>query len=166
MPRDPAIDHAKESLTATARDIARSMGKNPLHAEIYFTLFFSHEPLGIKEIAEKTGYSTATINQNMGLITTFIDVRQFKKPGSKKLYFECTHDPEKILLANHQLFLLILQNIQRMIRALKNAEEQIKKTPSEDAQSHLQHIKELRQTYEKAEAVYTDLADRKKHQWH
>ncbi|MFC2154837.1 hypothetical protein ACFLRC_05095 [Candidatus Altiarchaeota archaeon] len=148
------LQDIKNDIKQTASEASRRVGKNPLLAEIYFTIFFSRKPLCIKEIAEATGYSIATISQTIDLVAQFTDVKRFKKPGSKKLYFECEHDPDKYMAPTTQMFKLVQQSMNQMTNTLSKAEEILKTKQGEEAQYHLINIQKLHKKYEEHNKIF------------
>ncbi|MFH1722142.1 MAG: hypothetical protein ABH950_06020 [Candidatus Altiarchaeota archaeon] len=148
------IEEVKTDIKQTACELSRRVGKNPLVPELYFTLFFSKEPLSIKEIHNATGYSIATVSQTMELAVQFLDVRRFKKPGSKKLYFQCEHDTEKFMAPSTQMFKLVQKSMAEMMDTLSKSEEKLKSQKGEDAKFHLENIQKLYKKYEEHNQMF------------
>ena len=86
------LEDVEREVTEKFMDFTDVLGINPTIMKVYTTLFFSLEPLGLSEIAEKTGYSVSTVCNNVAIAEKLLDVRKIKKPGSKKVFFECQHD--------------------------------------------------------------------------
>jgi len=94
-------EEVKKEFTDKYLQILGSLGMNPTIVQVYLTIFLSTKPIGLKEIAEKTGYSVSTVCHTLEILERMIDVRKFKEPGSKKMYYECQHD---LLLVQQKKF--------------------------------------------------------------
>jgi DNA-binding transcriptional regulator GbsR (MarR family) len=121
-------------------------GFNPTVMRIYISIFLSTRPLGMQEISKKTGYSISTVNNTLEIIERTMDIRKFKKPGSKKVYFECVHD---LVLAHRKKMESAKQEAQSMVEILKEAEDLLKDDKSPEATIKRANINRLRHSYEK-----------------
>ncbi len=70
----------------------RSLGIDSLSAKIFSIIFLSPRDVAMDELAEKTGYSLASISLKMKLLEGVALVKKKKKPGSKKIYYSCEKD--------------------------------------------------------------------------
>ena len=134
---------------AVTREWMKSMadfGLNPTLMKIYSTLFFATDALGLAELSEKTGYSTSTICQNMDLLKRLTDIREFKRPGSKKIYYECQHN---IKLIQKKKLETLAKQVENLVKVLKESEEKLATVDTDEANVKLGYIKELRTEYEK-----------------
>lgn len=136
---------AKESrkeLKLKLTNAGSALGLNPTMFDIYMELFLSTKPIGLKEIADATGYSVSTVCNNMEAIENLLDVRKFRMPGSKKEYYECQNDLTTIYRKKVTRAREILPQI---IQALREAEEGM---GAGDA-ALLERIARRRQDYER-----------------
>ena len=144
-------DEVEERVTREYMDMCSEFDINPTLAKIYMSLFFAEKPIGLDELVEKTGYGKSTICKSMGLIEHLMDVGRFKKPGSKKIYFECHHDTNEIL---HKIMVAVKEReVRVMIKLLKESEEKLKKEDTEKAKTYTEYISKLRKDYEKCNKV-------------
>ncbi|MFH1055687.1 MAG: hypothetical protein V1744_06300 [Candidatus Altiarchaeota archaeon] len=126
-------------------------GFNPTVMKIYITLFMSTKPLGLKEISEGTGYSMSTVCNTMDIVERTMDVRNFKKPGSKRVYYECLHD---LMLVHHKRMDESERETETMIGILKDAEENLKSATDHETAAKRAHIRRLREGYERYHDVF------------
>ncbi|MFH0862053.1 MAG: hypothetical protein V1875_03390 [Candidatus Altiarchaeota archaeon] len=136
---------AEAELVEKVVKLFERQGFNPTVMRIYISLFLSNEPLGMQEISKKTGYSISTVCNTLEIIERTMDVRKFKKPGSKKIYFECVHD---LVLAHRKKMESARREAQSMIQILAEAENLLKEDKSTDATAKRENIKRLRHSYE------------------
>jgi DNA-binding transcriptional regulator GbsR (MarR family) len=131
-------------------------GFNPTVMRIYIIIFLSTKPLGLKEISQKTGYSISTVSNTMEIIEGTMDIRKFKNPGSKKTYFECTHDMVQI---HKKKMEAARKEAESMTQILKEAEDLLKDENSPDSAIRLEHIIRLRESYEKFHDMFHNFED-------
>ena len=131
-------------------------GINPTIMKVYTTLFFSLEPLGLSEIAKKTGYSVSTVCNNVAIAEKLLDVRKIKKPGSKKVFFECQHD---VGIIERKKSKHIKHQMESVIRVLKSSEKKLSKSKDMKTNEILGYIKNWRIAYEKCMLIYEKLGD-------
>ncbi len=71
---------------------AESYGFDDLTAKIFAILYLEPKELSLEELANRTGYSLASISNKMKILEPLSIVKRIKKPGSKKLYFYMEKD--------------------------------------------------------------------------
>ena len=150
------LEDVEREVTEKFMDFTDVLGINPTIMKVYTTLFFSLEPLGLSEIAEKTGYSVSTVCNNVAIAEKLLDVRKIKKPGSKKVFFECQHD---ISIIERKKSKHIKQQMESIIRVLKSSEKKLSKSRDVKTSEILVHIKNRRIAYEKCMLIYEKLGD-------
>ncbi len=121
-------------------------GFNPTVMRVYIAIFLSSKPLHMQEISEKTGYSISTVCNTLEITERTMDIRKFKKPGSKRIYFECVHD---LALIHRKKMETARQEAHTMVRILAEAENLLKEDKSPDSVVKRENIKRLRHSYEK-----------------
>ena len=138
-------DEIMRELTDTLVEAFAGSGMNPTISRIYMGLFLAKKPQGLKEISEKTGYSVSTILGKMEVLDRFTDIRKFKQPGSKKIYYKCDHDIPSIMVKK-------IRNGKRltqlMIDELKEAEEKLAKQKTPEAEDMMKKLVKMRRDYE------------------
>ncbi|NJD98663.1 MarR family transcriptional regulator [Thermococcus sp. LS1] len=82
------VEEAKRIIMEHFANTARRFGLNELYGYIYGVLFFEEEPMSLREIAEKTGYSLSHVSTALKLLENIGLVKRIKKPGDKKAYFK------------------------------------------------------------------------------
>lgn len=65
----------------------RLYGLKDLQMTIFAVLYLEPESMPMEEIAERTGYSLASISNTMKFMQNLGIVQRIKKPGSRKVYF-------------------------------------------------------------------------------
>ncbi|HHQ44575.1 MAG TPA: hypothetical protein ENN13_00370 [Candidatus Altiarchaeales archaeon] len=146
-------DEVRRELTEKFTLLGNEVGGHDTCSKIYMTLFLSPKPLGLNELAEKTGYSNSTICNAMGILEKLTDVRSFKKPGSKKIYYECEQDLSLIL---GRKFMELRRMLAYFASALRDAEAKLEKDQSDDAKILLKNISKRRKEYEKYHQMMED----------
>ncbi len=136
----------KRDLTEEFTNMSEFLGINQTMVRIYMTLFFSEEPLGLKEISKETGYSTSTVCNTMNVVEAMMDVRRFQKPGSKKIYFECFHDLKYV---QNKKITRAIEQIKSLTQKVEEAQEKLKTSKDPKAEKIKENLKELTGAYGK-----------------
>jgi len=136
---------AEAELAEKVVKLFENQGFNPTMMRVYITLFLSTRPLGLTELSKATGYSVSTVCNIVEILERTMDVRKFKQPGSKKIYFECAHD---LVLIHRKKMEASTKEAQSMIGILKEAEELLKDDKSPEAVMKREYIIKLRTGYE------------------
>ncbi len=68
-------------------EIFKGYGVDDLTAAILSILNFEPYDISMEELAERTGYSLASISLKMKNIENFWGIKRIQKPGSRKIYF-------------------------------------------------------------------------------
>ncbi|MBN2014346.1 MAG: hypothetical protein JW778_04125 [Candidatus Altiarchaeota archaeon] len=68
-------------------NLGRNHGLGELQSKVIGLLYIEPEEISLEEIAEKTGYSLASISNTMKMLEAFGMVQRIKKPRTKKVYF-------------------------------------------------------------------------------
>lgn len=80
-----------ESFEKEAVDVFSSlfqnMGLKDLAVRLLATLYFEPKEISLENLANKTGYSLASISQTMSVLENIGTIQKIRKPGSKKLYY-------------------------------------------------------------------------------
>ncbi|MBU1922631.1 hypothetical protein KKD84_05480, partial [Patescibacteria group bacterium] len=122
----------------------KAFGVKPTMMDVYLAIFFSEEPVSLKEIAEKTGYGTTTIANTMPIIERIFDVKSFKKPKSKKIYYECKHDTLEIFMKKTRYQLESTKNV---VHLLRECEDELTGEKHPKAVRYRGYITKLREDY-------------------
>jgi DNA-binding transcriptional regulator GbsR (MarR family) len=77
-------------------DVGVNLGMDPLVVKLSGILFMSPEEVSLEELAEKTGYSLASVSNKMKLLEKTGNVRRIRKPKSKKEYYFVEKDALKL----------------------------------------------------------------------
>ncbi len=77
-------------------EIGNSYGVSPSYSRILFHLQINDE-ISMDDIAKKTGYSLATISNNIRLLENMGIVKRIKYPGSKKIFLRMEHNTKSII---------------------------------------------------------------------
>jgi DNA-binding transcriptional regulator GbsR (MarR family) len=149
-----SLEEVKQELTEELTQVFDYFGFNTTAVKLYATLFFSENPLGLDELAKKTGYSKSTVCTTMELVERFFDVRRFKKPGSKRSFYECEHKPDVII--NKRVNGLHLA-VHSLTKALERSEKVLERDHSE--RRHLENITTFKESFQKVDAVLNRIPD-------
>lgn len=76
--------------------LMRSYGLNDLPAKIIGALYIEPEEVSMDYIANKTGYSLASISNTMKMIEAIGVVQRIKKPGTNRVFFYMEKDLAKL----------------------------------------------------------------------
>lgn len=79
-------DIDKEAMQFMAT-LGKIYGLSDLQSKAIAILYLEPEEIAMEEIAEKTGYSLASISNTMKMLEAFGMTQRIKKPGTKKVYF-------------------------------------------------------------------------------
>ena len=133
-----ATEKVREKVTEELVGMFGDMGMNPTVIKIYLSVFFAEGPVGLSEISKDTGYSLSTISNTMEIIERMFDVRSFKKPKSKKIYYECHYDIYEIIRKR----LLMVQNgfFENSIRMLAESQRELDGDQSPEAAEYRKTI--------------------------
>lgn len=88
---------AEEELYREVVDLGIKSGAKTLFAKVNAILFLEPGPVPLEELAEKTGYSLASVSNAVKQLETFKHVRRVKQPGSKKIYVQGEKNVIKML---------------------------------------------------------------------
>lgn len=126
------LDKIEGEFTDEYQKIMGSWGISPAVTKAYATLFLAKKPIGLKEISERTGYSISTVCNVMEILERVVDVRRFKKPGSKKVFWECQHD---LLLVQQKKFIEADRQIQSIMGLFKDAGQKLEGEKSRESET-------------------------------
>jgi HTH-type transcriptional regulator, osmoprotectant uptake regulator len=84
-------DFEKEFIDFEA-DVGKSTGQDPLASKLFMMLFLEPGELSMEELAEKTGYSLASIHNKMKILERVGHVKKIRKPGTKKVFYHMEKD--------------------------------------------------------------------------
>ncbi|MFH1835296.1 MAG: hypothetical protein ABH851_03805 [Methanobacteriota archaeon] len=132
-------------------------GCNPTILRIYFTLFLSDNPMGLSEISKETGYSKSTVCTSMEVVERLFDIHKFKRPGSKKIFWKCTYDPEKMFKKQLELGEKILA---MQLEALNKTEKRLKEV--DGGQKYLKNIGKFKKHFENHNKMYEFIREKHK----
>ena len=149
-------EEVKRDVTGGAVEILSSFGMSPTVTQLYLELFFSGEPLGLKELSGRTGYSVSTVCTSMDLLESMLDVRKFTKPGSKKVYYICEHDTKPVF---HKKWMMSHKALHSIIEKLGAAEARLRDDRSPEAKSMRAYVAKLRMDYELAHSILTKMLE-------
>jgi DNA-binding transcriptional regulator GbsR (MarR family) len=142
---------SEEELVERVVELFEMQGYNPTVMRIYVLLFLSTKPMGLKEISERTGYSVSTVCNMMEIVERTMDVRKFKKPGSKRVYYECLHD---LCLIHKKKMGEAMKEASAMVEILRESEEMLKDETDGEAVIKRGHITRLRTGYERFHEMF------------
>ena len=151
----------QEKITEIRKEVADTYLKN--HEElgsyntlinIYYSLFFCPRPLGLDDISKLTGYSKSTVCTAMDLVERLMDVRKFKRPGSKKVYYECTHDT---FLIHQKRMQEMRKQIPQLVDVLRSSEDRLKDETAPEAVQIRDFLKERRESYERFDHMFDEI---------
>jgi DNA-binding transcriptional regulator GbsR (MarR family) len=79
---------AEEELYRAVVDLSVKAGMKMILAKINAVLFMEPEEVSLEELAEKTGYSLASVSGAARQLEAFKKATRIKKPGSKRIYYK------------------------------------------------------------------------------
>ncbi|MBN2567014.1 hypothetical protein JXB02_02935 [Candidatus Woesearchaeota archaeon] len=84
--------------------VFRSFGMDMLGAKLVGVLFLEPGEISIHELAERTGYSLASVSSKLKLFESIGQVQRTKRPGSKKVYYHIESDLPTLLRSKMDAF--------------------------------------------------------------
>jgi DNA-binding transcriptional regulator GbsR (MarR family) len=139
---------AEQRLHEAAKEMARKSGAKTLFAKVNAIAFFEPEEVSLDELAERTGYSLASISTTVRELERLGKVRRIKKPGTKKVYVKGEKNMIKSL---HDHFSNALENVLKPMEeilppAIKELKQELKSKdfPKEEKD----HLKKKIEWYE------------------
>ena len=76
-------------------ELGKNAGMDPLVSRIFMILFLEPGELSMEELAERTGYSLASIHNKIKLLEKVGHLNKIKKPGTKKVFYYMEKDMMK-----------------------------------------------------------------------
>jgi DNA-binding transcriptional regulator GbsR (MarR family) len=73
-------------------EVGKNSGMDPLASKLFMMLFLEPGELSMEELAERTGYSLASIHNKMKILEKVGHVKRIRKPGTKKVYYSMEKD--------------------------------------------------------------------------
>jgi DNA-binding transcriptional regulator GbsR (MarR family) len=140
----------EKKITKEYEELSSYFGFDPTIVRIYMAIFFSEEPVGLKEISQKTGYSTSTICTMMPKIEEIFDTTKFKKPGSKKNYYECQNNFQSII---EKKLGILKKFMEHFIQNLQECEKMLEESKDRKAGIQLEKIRKLKESYQQMSAL-------------
>jgi DNA-binding transcriptional regulator GbsR (MarR family) len=81
------MEELNRKIIALFKEMGRGQGlEDNLLIEIFARLYIEPEPIAMDDLAEKTGYSLASISNKIKMLGHIAGIKKIKKPGSKKIY--------------------------------------------------------------------------------
>jgi len=68
-------------------EVGKNAGMDPLASKLFMILFLEPTELSMEDLAERTGYSLASIHNKMKLLEKVGHVKKIRKPGTKKVFY-------------------------------------------------------------------------------
>lgn len=140
-------EKAREEVIEAFERTAGVYGWSRSNGRLYGILFFSDEPMSLDELAEESGYARSTVSNAMNKMENLHAVKRRSGDG-RTVLFEAENDLEQVM----QEFVRnkVRKEIDIMLRALENAEEELEGAGEED---DLEKIRELEDIYRKSDKL-------------
>ncbi|MBD3209529.1 hypothetical protein GF367_03875 [Candidatus Woesearchaeota archaeon] len=155
---------AEEELYRAIVDLSLKAGANMLFAKVNAVLFLEPRPLSLEAIAEKTGYSLASVSTIVKQFEMTRKAHRIKKPGSKKIYVQGEKNFVSML---HQQFKHIIDTalkpmqdlMPRIIKELKQAQKDPKtrKEKKEELKKKIQWYEDYLEQNHKIVNLFNDM---------
>jgi len=136
---------------------ARKFGLSELYGYIYGLLFFEEEPMSLREIAERTGYSISHVSSALKFLESIELVTRIKKPGDRKAYYTATKNIQD--WRREAYYRKIEEDIKEMRASLLKALEELEEDESEEAVRIKKRIEALLQKNLIAERIVEILSE-------
>ena len=81
---DKELEKIRKELIDDLSKVSEKWGLAGIFGRIHGVLIFSNKPMGLDEIAKRSGYSKSSISQSIRLLENIGNVKRTKVPGSKK----------------------------------------------------------------------------------
>ena len=106
---------AEQRLHEAVKDMARQSGAKTLFAKVNTITFFEPGEVSLDELAERTGYSLASISTTVRELERLGKLKRIKKPGSKKVYVQ---GEKNMVKAMHDHFTKAVENVLKPLEDL------------------------------------------------
>ena len=120
----------EEKIYTTFAEVAASIGYSPLHGRIIAALLVNDGELSLKEIADKTGYSTSMISLSLDLLEVLGVIKKVKRVGDRNLYVSLQGDLLGIL--KNAIVMRITKNVSDTLVDFERSREQLQNLPEKD----------------------------------
>ena len=77
-------------------EVSKNSGMDPLTSRIYMMLFLEPGEISMEDIAERTGYSLASIHNKLKFLEKLAHIQKLRKPGTKKVFYHMEKDMIKV----------------------------------------------------------------------
>lgn len=139
-----AAEEVEQEITEAVANMFKRFGADPTMIKIYMPIFFAEEPVGLKEISEKTGYSVSTVCNTMEILERLFDIRKYKKPGSKRIYFECRHN---LMEAMSKGAYESKKALDMMMNKVEEMEKKLEGEKTDKSKRYLGYIRKIKDDY-------------------
>ncbi len=111
-------------------------GNDDATARLAGMIYLSPKEVSLEELAERTGYSHASISNKTGMLINVGIIKKVRRPGTKKAYFYMEKDMKKLMCSTFKKVLeLKLRPIKnRMPPLIEEYKKEVKKGDSESEQ--------------------------------
>jgi DNA-binding transcriptional regulator GbsR (MarR family) len=112
--------------------IGNMQGMNSLFTRIFSILYIEPDEISMDEVAEKTGYSLASISNSIKMLETMGLVRKSRHPGTKKIFLYMEKDFNKLIKLfmikkQENIISLVKSEVPSIIKESKPTSEKSKK---------------------------------------
>lgn len=83
---------AEKKIYSLFSNVTSALGYSEVHGRILAALLVSEGPLSLEELADRIGYSAASVSLSLDFLELLEVIKRIKKPNDKKLYMEIEGD--------------------------------------------------------------------------
>ncbi|MFP4524469.1 MAG: GbsR/MarR family transcriptional regulator [Candidatus Woesearchaeota archaeon] len=130
----------EKRLHEAVKEMALKSGAKTLFAKVNAIAFFEPEEVSLDELAERTGYSPASISTTVRDLERMGKLKRIKKPGTKKVYVK---GEKNLIKSLHDHFNNALENVLKPMEeilppAIKELKQELKnKDLGKEEKDHL-----------------------------
>ena len=129
--------------------VAETLGFSSLHGSIIGALLVADRPLSLRELSQKTGYSTSMISISLDFLEVMGMVRRVKKTADRNLYIELQGD---LLESLKNIVLLKIQKaVADSLQSFEESKEELKKIDGEEKKRLMYTISTLEHQVKRVE---------------
>ncbi|AJC70774.1 MarR family transcriptional regulator [Thermococcus guaymasensis DSM 11113] len=152
-----SVREAKRIMMEHFARTSRKFGLSELYGYIYGLLFFEDEPMSLREIAERTGYSLSHVSSALKFLESIGLVTRIKKPGDRKAYYTSTKNIQE--WRREAYYRKIEEDVKEMRESLLKALAELEGDESEEAMKLKKRIRAVLQKNIIAEKIVKILSE-------
>jgi DNA-binding transcriptional regulator GbsR (MarR family) len=152
------VDEFDREMVAYFTEMGRMQGMDESYLRIFAILYLEPEEITMEDLAEKTGYSMASVSNKVKLLEAAGAIQRSNKPGSKRAYLYMEKDfinimRKQLILKQEMIIELAKERIPRLVSKYE------RKIKSDKDRQKLKIVEEYYRQVQKAEKIMPKIID-------